>query len=411
MARHVRDHHLETRTERLKLKIGERYRRPIGDGVTIVYRRPKHGSGTWSFAQADGQGGQNTGPLGTADDYAEPDGINVLTWTQAYDKARSIGRAGPGGHADAGKLLTVAGSVEAYGRDLEVRSAEIGNATRVQHALKDHPGLACKVLALCTVRDFAAWREAMLQTMTASSVNRTAKAAKAAFALSARRDQRITNASAWEIGLAGIRDAGRSRNDVLVLDVDTIRDLAARAEAIGEGFGLWFAVASQTGARASQIRRLVVANLQDDRADPRLMMPSSRKGNGRKTITSRPVPISSSLAARLRIAAAGRPPGAPLITKADGEAYSKWQHIRNWQALGLEPGITSYALRHSSITRGLLANVPIRVVATNHDTSVGQIESTYSRYISDHSDSVARGALLDLDAPAAPAANVVPMRK
>ena len=40
--------------------------------------------------------------------------------------------------------------------------------------------------------------------------------------------------------------------------------------------------------------------------------------------------------------------------------------------------------------------------------SVSMIERTYSRHIGDHSDQLARGALLDTTAPAG--ANVVPMR-
>jgi hypothetical protein len=55
-----------------------------------------------------------------------------------------------------------------------------------------------------------------------------------------------------------------------------------------------------------------------------------------------------------------------------------------------------YALRHSNIVRQLLGGVPIRIVAANHDTSVGMIERTYSKYIGDHSDALTRGALLDI---------------
>ena len=44
----------------------------------------------------------------------------------------------------------------------------------------------------------------------------------------------------------------------------------------------------------------------------------------------------------------------------------------------------------------LLANVPIRVVAATHDTSVVMIERTYSAFIADHADAVARPALLEL---------------
>ena len=67
--------------------------------------------------------------------------------------------------------------------------------------------------------------------------------------------------------------------------------------------------------------------------------------------------------------------------------------------------MTLYALRHSSIVRALLAGVPARVVAVQHDTSVLMLERTYSAYILDHSDTVARRALLDTAEP--PTDNVV----
>ena len=48
-----------------------------------------------------------------------------------------------------------------------------------------------------------------------------------------------------------------------------------------------------------------------------------------------------------------------------------------------------------------------RVVAVNHDTSITMIERTYSRYIGDHTDALARKALLDIGSP--PIGNVVPI--
>jgi hypothetical protein len=59
----------------------------------------------------------------------------------------------------------------------------------------------------------------------------------------------------------------------------------------------------------------------------------------------------------------------------------------------------------------LLANTPIRIVATLHDTSVKMIERTYSRYIASHSDEIARRALLETNAQPPAAANVVPLSK
>lgn len=66
----------------------------------------------------------------------------------------------------------------------------------------------------------------------------------------------------------------------------------------------------------------------------------------------------------------------------------------------LDPAeVTIYALRHSNVVRQLLAGVPIRVVAVNHDTSIAMLERTYSRYIGDHADALSRGALLEGLAP------------
>jgi hypothetical protein len=70
------------------------------------------------------------------------------------------------------------------------------------------------------------------------------------------------------------------------------------------------------------------------------------------------------------------------------------------EAAGLDKGTTLYSLRHSSICRALLANVPVRVVAALHDTSISQIERNYSRFIDQVADDVARGALLHEPAPA-----------
>src|SRR5205085_9263284 len=160
-----------------------------------------------------------------------------------------------------------------------------------------------------------------------------------------------------------------------------------------------------TGSRPSQLARLEGQDLQVNRADPRLMMPSSRKGRGRKSVTHRPVPIPPALAKRLAVSVTGRPVIAPLLVKPSGEPWRKSDHSRLFAraatAAGQDPDeVTIYALRHSSIVRQLLAGVPVRVVAVNHDTSVAIIERTYSRFIGDHSDALARAALLDVTEPA-----------
>ena len=65
------------------------------------------------------------------------------------------------------------------------------------------------------------------------------------------------------------------------------------------------------------------------------------------------------------------------------------------ESIKLDPDmVTMYALRHSSIVRQLLRGVPIRVIAGTHDTSTIEIERTYSKHITDHSDDISRAALL-----------------
>jgi integrase len=142
------------------------------------------------------------------------------------------------------------------------------------------------------------------------------------------------------------------------------------------------------------------------------MMPSSRKGRGVKKITRRPVPIPASLAARLQQTIGDRARNEPLLLRADGTPWQpsrgdyRWPFVHVAGSAGLDPvTVTFYSLRHSSIVRALLAGVPTRVVAAQHDTSVPMLERTYSAFILDHSDAVGRRGLLDVGQPAV--ANVV----
>ena len=66
------------------------------------------------------------------------------------------------------------------------------------------------------------------------------------------------------------------------------------------------------------------------------------------------------------------------------------------------PGNTvMYALRHSSIVRGLRAGLPVRLVAALHDTSTVMIEKHYAAYIIDATEELARRAVVSL-APTLP---------
>jgi integrase len=413
MPRSIRAPALETRTGRLKLKIVKRpYWARVGHGLSLGYRR-NQGPGTWSIRVAKGGRGRGhwTKIIAAADDYDAADGDTVLTFWQAQDKARSLGLATRCAGNDAGKLGTVGQALDSYEADLKLRGGDTYNVRRVR--LHMPQGLNAKAVASLAVRDFRPWTAVLTKAELApASINRSNNVLKAALNHAADHDERITTRT-WDKALANIPDAVESRN--VILDEGTIRAIVANAHRVSTEFGLLVEIAAVTGARVSQIARLKAHDLQADRPDPRLIMPSSRKGKGTKKVRNYPIPIPANLAVRLSSEAKDRPVDAPLLIKPNGDAWKKSDHSRLFARTvalaGLdaaEPTITFYALRHSNIVRQLLAGTPIRLVAAAHDTSVRMIEATYSRYITDVSDAPLRRALLDLsERPIAD--NVIPL--
>jgi integrase len=397
MARHVRNSEIENRTNRLKLPISTNPKwTNLGSGVGLGYRRTKT-AGTWSKRTSDGRGGYTIEVIGVADDFAEADGVNVLSYFQA--QRRAIALAGTGGGADDGKLVTVGGALDRYENDLKIRGHDVANVARVRVHLPKP--LADKTVALLTQRELRHWRDELTKELEPSTVNRVCTALKAALNLVGGEDDRITNQRAWGKGLVAIPNATVSNN--VVISDQVVRAISVRAYAISEQFGMYVETAAITGARPSQIARLLVCDLDNQPDRPRLMMPVSRKGRGRRKVTHRGVPIPKSLATRLR-GTEGRSDDAYLLTKPNGEPWGKNDHARPFRravgAAGFDSStVTFYALRHSSITRQLIAGVPIRVIADSHDTSVAMIEKTYSQRLSDHSDAVSRSAMLDLSWP------------
>jgi integrase len=379
----------------------------IGPRVGLGYRRNQT-AGTWVLRVADGKGGNWTKAIGNADDFEEADGNNTLDFWQAQDRARVIARVGRDGEGDDGKPVTVNRALDRYEADLKTRGGDAANVARVRGHLSET--LASKRVALLTARDLRSWRDGLAKHLAPATVNRTAGALKAALNLVADHDERIVSRRPWDMGLATIPDAEESRN--VILPEATIHSIISEAYEESEQFGLLVEVAAVTGARVSQLARLEVQDVQCDRADPRVMMPSSRKGRGQKKITRRPVPIPNALAARLRSVTADKSASAPLLLKPSGALWKRSDHSRLFRRsairAGLDPSeVTIYSLRHSAVVRQILAGVPIRVVAVNHDTSVAMLERTYSRHIGDHSDVLARRALLDT--ATAPNNNVVPL--
>ncbi|WP_426531492.1 site-specific integrase [Bradyrhizobium sp. McL0615] len=403
MARKVSFSALESRSARLRLKVRRRpYSGPsLARGVALLYRRNKT-NGTWVLKASDGHGAYWTKAIALADDFDDDDGKAVLTFYQAQDAAKRLARGDDDGSGSPAPI-TVDRALNDYKTDLTARSANPYNAEWPRVHLTSV--LLSKPVAMLAASELKKWRDGLLNTMAPSTINRLCGCICAALEQAAQHDKRIQNRNAWEIGLAGLPNAQQARN--VILSDDTVRAFVGSAYGLDHQFGLLTDTLAVTGARPSQAARLRVEDLRDHPVRPKLMMPKSAKGGDRnraeKKLERYSVPITMQLATKLRVAARGRADRAPLLLQANGSpwgdnpgaGYHRDVH-KIVTAIGADPDATMYALRHSSIARMLLLNVPIRLVASLHNTSVAMIERTYSKYITEHGDGVSRNALLQL---------------
>jgi integrase len=318
--------------------------------------------------KADGAGGEKQKVIGLADDFENADGEHVLSFDQALDVTRAWAR-----DTVANAPATWEQAIDDYEADLKTRGGNKDNATHIRfHLTRGAAALLKKTVALLTAAELKRWRNDLVANsgLKLSSVVRLLKSACASLNLAASHDPRITNREAWRVGLGGLHDSyaaiNRVQPDIIV------RQIIVEADSLDPAFGLFVRTAAETGARSVQLARLEIADLQAKGAEPKLLMPSSRKGRKRQ-IT---VPISPDLAARLKHAAGKRAPDEPLLLRADGKRWDspgKRRFVQEpFAAVAERVGIceTLYCLRHSAIVRALLAGVPAQLVASNHDTSL-----------------------------------------
>jgi len=377
---------------RLTLAVRKKpYFQQITPGVSLGYRR-NQGPGAWLVRVADGNAGNWTKGFATADDADKANNETVMDYPQALVRARVI--AGADRTVSSDRPITVEEAVNGYKTDLEARGANPYNATSILSHLKDYPALKAKPVGLLTKKDFRDWRNGIKKGLKADSVNRVARVFKTALSLAASNDARITNTNAWTGVEALPTNVTSAARDLLLSDDETGEIIkAAYAEELE--LGVWLQTLAETGARESQIMRLEIYDLQDDRAAPRLMMPSSRKGRNRE-IERKPVPISLELAQHLRRRSVGKRPSERLFIKIRKIA-KRFGEIA--KSVGIERYVIPYSFRHSSIVRMLLRNVPVNVVASHHDTSAEIIQKHYAHFISNVSDTLTRDTLPDFTAP------------
>jgi integrase len=372
---------------RLKTAIRKKpYFETIAPGVSLGYRR-NQGAGAWLVRAADGKGGNWTKGFAVADDVETSNQKTVLTYAEARLEAGKLARAtGTSTSDDNGRPVTMSEAIDRYETDLTLRGANKHNACQLRSYLT--PKLASKPVAMLVDSDLRNWRNdlVLVHGLKAASADRHGRSMKAALTLAAKADKRITNGSEWRHGLTKLPEQESGARNVILGD-DVVQAAMRTAFDVDCMLGVWCQVLSETGNRESQIKRIEVIDLQA----ARLLVPSSRKGKNRQ-ITRKALPITPELVAHLVKLAAGKKPHDRLLP-AFTDLAEKFRPVA--KLLNLGPEITPYAFRHSSIVRMLLKGIATRLVASAHDTSVVEIERTYSRYIvSDQTESILRDSLL-----------------
>jgi integrase len=405
------------------------YWRVVSEGRHLGYYRGKS-KGTWfaRFRRAGASDDYIQIKIGEADDRAEADGQSVFNWKQALDRANDWFESFDGIQAGAPDLdlsLTVRDAVEAHINDSDEKVSErVGRAVRstasfklTRYVLGDEK-LCARKLAELSEADLKLWQRGLkgIKGTTKARIVTDFRAALNAIYEEKRRFLRSDFAVTVKHGLKPTFSEMATNEEVArenqVLEDRQIRQIVQAAKEHDEegDFALLVLLLAATGARFSQLVKMRVCDVQFGHA--RLLIPPSSKGRGKAKPYIR-MQIGQDVLGVLRAACQGRQSNAPLLErwhhrqtgpaaweragrhgwKTPSEMRRPW--IDLMEKVNLE-GVIPYALRHSSIVRGLRFGLPIRLVAANHDTSVAMIERHYARWISDSLDHLSARAIVDL---------------
>lgn len=373
-------------------------------GVSLGYRKGAHPPGAW-VAKIVLNRQRLEEKLGAADDEGSDLGalsyksavVAALGWSAQQNAAivsseQSENRGRP----------TVRSAVEAYSEHRVKRSQRSGSNAQgrlAKHVLSDSEfaGTPLAKLRAATIQN---WRDRLGEgresgdrsgdrKMAPATVNRLMNDLRAALNAAYERHRRELPAyfpAEISIGTRALPVSSLARQQLLS-DQMVRAAVASSFDIEDDGhFGRLVMLAASTGARYSQLAALRVGHVQASLG--RVLMPGSKKGRSPRARPPVAVPLSIDVLEKLAPATSGRSSDEPLLMRW---AYRnvgpfKWEKDRlrplgsayeiekQWAEVvrraDLPPKTIMYALRHSSIVRGLRTGLPVRLVASLHDTSI-----------------------------------------
>ena len=382
MARSTRSASLENRTNRLKLKPREwPYWTGIAQGVSLGYYRP---AGTWWARKlVPGAKRYAKAAIGTADDHRDANGVDVLDYFQAQDKARALAdeqTAGAIGRTTLSRC-TVEDAIKEYVEALKAAKGETAS-TDAEQRLNKHvkPKLGTRPVSELTLTELKRWRDQLVtrkkDPLNRATVNRIMANFKAALNAVFEDEKRgIRSDKAWR-ALKAYEDAQTAREDHFqAADVQKLIDEAAKFD---QPFANLLAAGFLTGARYGELAACDVRHF--DAKKGVLSIPSGKTG-------ARAVTLMADATAFFAELVKDRARTAPLLPGSAGERWGKSeQHRRIKKALEkaeLPKTASFYALRHSYISRAIENDVPLFIIARNCGTSESMIRRHYAKLIAE----------------------------
>ena len=379
MARRVHDKALDSRDARRRLRIrGKPYYRAIERGLHLGYRRLGGGqAGTWVARHYIGEQSYEVQKIGIADDVSDADGVAVLDFWQAQDKARRAmverahhahGKHGPitvgdvmdeylaylDGHKKSGSdaryrdralIRPVLGDIEVNKLTADHLREWMMQMARTPARLRTREGLK---------QQYASLDSTDAKRRRKASANRTLAILKAALNHAWREGKVLSNA-AWS-RVRPFENVNTARIRYL-----TIAEAKRLINACDPDFRLLVQAALETGARLGELVALEVHDFNPDTGT--LAIRTSKSGKSRHVV------LTEEGAEFFAQVCAGRPGHATMFVKADGEPWGRGHQgplmAAACKRTKITPPIGFHGLRHTWASLAAMAGVPLMVVAKN----------------------------------------------
>ena len=348
----LRNAKLDTASARLALAVRDKphYLVKAVKGCWLGYRRVKQGAGSW-YCRVVTNKSEWSRKLAIADDYEKAKPPEVLDYWGALDLVRKLARREPGDPVDEIRPTTLRDALAWYKQHLAVNNGDTYNSDRLLGHLSD--AMLHKPISLLNSAELVRWRDGLATTkgLSLASCNRLRTCLRACLSLAAKRDKRIKNRHVWQDEFEALPNATRARN--IVLDPATVSRVIAAAYATDHG--AWFAGRCHGANRIAADRRLrglsaAISTWPRPACSchgPARVMPTGVASSGPNGWRCR---FQYRSARKLAEQTIGRKPDAPLLRRANGEAWGDKpfrfytdQFAAIVAALDLDPETTIYS--------------------------------------------------------------------